>query len=63
MLTVIPGAFHALMGLLMFKYKISDRVYEDIKQALPDMEILNEEATPKPKHTTQGGNGDPQVSV
>jgi len=36
MLTVIPGAFHALMGLLMFKYKISDRVYEEIKQALPE---------------------------
>lgn len=63
MLTVIPGAFHALMGLLMFKYKISDRVYEDIKQALPDMEILDEEAAPEPKQTTQGGNSDPQVSV
>ena len=27
MLTVIPGVFHALLGLLMFKYKITDKYY------------------------------------
>ena len=31
MLTVIPGAFHALMGALMFKYRITDRYYNDMK--------------------------------
>lgn len=31
MLSVIPGFFHALMGGLMFKYRITDRYYNDMK--------------------------------
>jgi GPH family glycoside/pentoside/hexuronide:cation symporter len=34
MLTVIPGVFHALMGGLMFRYKITDKYYEEIKTEL-----------------------------
>ncbi|MDQ8205254.1 MFS transporter [Pelagicoccus sp. SDUM812003] len=28
MLTIIPGAFHAALGFLLFKYKITDRFYQ-----------------------------------
>jgi len=31
MLSVIPGFFHLLMGLLMFKYRISDKYYDEVK--------------------------------
>ncbi|KFI07445.1 MFS transporter [Massilia sp. BSC265] len=31
MLSVIPGFFHFLMGVLMFKYRISDRYYDSVK--------------------------------
>lgn len=31
MLTVIPGLFHALMGLVMFKYRITDRFYHEMQ--------------------------------
>lgn len=31
MLTIIPGVFHVIMGLLMFRYKITDEYYETIK--------------------------------
>jgi GPH family glycoside/pentoside/hexuronide:cation symporter len=31
MLSVIPGFFHALMGLLMFMYRINDRYYAELK--------------------------------
>jgi len=34
LLTVIPGVFHLGMGLLMFKYRITDRVYNEIKEKL-----------------------------
>ena len=34
LLTVIPGAFHALVGGMMFRYKITDKRYEEIKQKL-----------------------------
>lgn len=34
MLTVIPGAFHVIMGGLMFRYKITDKYYEIIKAKL-----------------------------
>lgn len=34
MLTVIPGVFHLGMGLLMYRYKITDRYYLDIKERL-----------------------------
>ncbi|MCL1088795.1 MFS transporter [Shewanella profunda] len=63
MLTVIPGAFHALMGLLMFKYKISDRVYEEIKQSLPDMEIIDGEDAPDTQRTAHKDSAQTQVSI
>jgi GPH family glycoside/pentoside/hexuronide:cation symporter len=31
MLTIIPGVFHLMMGLLMFKYRISDDYYGEVK--------------------------------
>ena len=31
MLSVIPGVFHAIMGGLMFRYRITDRYYNDMK--------------------------------
>jgi len=31
MLTIIPGVFHVIMGLLMFRYKITNEYYEKIK--------------------------------
>jgi GPH family glycoside/pentoside/hexuronide:cation symporter len=34
MLTIIPGVFHVIMGLLMFRYKITDEYYETIKKKL-----------------------------
>jgi len=32
MLSVISGAFHLIMGLLMFRYRITDRYYNDMKE-------------------------------
>jgi GPH family glycoside/pentoside/hexuronide:cation symporter len=32
MLTVIPGAFHALLGFVMFRYKITDKYYIDMQK-------------------------------
>jgi GPH family glycoside/pentoside/hexuronide:cation symporter len=34
MLTIIPGVFHVIMGMLMFRYKITDEYYETIKTKL-----------------------------
>ena len=34
MLSIIPGAFHALMGGMMFKYRITDNYYNEIKSAI-----------------------------
>ncbi|NHZ88505.1 MFS transporter [Massilia sp. CCM 8733] len=34
MLTVIPGFFHFLMGMLMFKYRITDSYYDEVKTDL-----------------------------
>jgi len=34
MLTIIPGVFHVIMGMLMFRYKITDAYYETIKTKL-----------------------------
>ena len=34
LLTIIPGVFHALMGVLMFRYKITDQYYNELKVAL-----------------------------
>ncbi|MEO2279726.1 MFS transporter [Pseudoalteromonas pernae] len=33
MLTVIPGVFHAMLGFILFKYKISDDYYTDMVSA------------------------------
>lgn len=35
MLTVIPGLFHALMGLVMFKYRITDNYYHTMLTKKP----------------------------
>lgn len=32
MLSIIPGVFHTIMGGLMFKYKITDSYYEEMKR-------------------------------
>lgn len=38
LLSIIPGAFHLGMGLLMFKYRITDRYYADMmKDRLPQL--------------------------
>ena len=34
MLTVIPGFFHFVMGMLMFKYRISDVYYSEVKEEM-----------------------------
>lgn len=34
MFSVIPGAFHLVMGLLMFKYRISDDYYVEVKDEM-----------------------------
>ncbi len=40
MLTVIPGLFHALMGGLMFLYRITDGYYDRIKQQIvPEQQV------------------------
>lgn len=31
LLTIIPGVFHVLMGIFMFKYRITDEYYDEIK--------------------------------
>jgi len=31
LLTIIPGVFHVIMGLFMFKYFITDDYYDEIK--------------------------------
>ncbi|RUO32446.1 MFS transporter [Aliidiomarina soli] len=41
MLSVIPGVFHALMGFLMFKYKITDSYFKTMKaDGLPGEEVI-----------------------
>jgi Na+/melibiose symporter-like transporter len=30
LLTVIPGVFHLVMGLLMYKYRITDKFYNEM---------------------------------
>jgi len=34
MLTIIPGLFHALMGAVMFFYRITDERYRQIRQQI-----------------------------
>lgn len=40
MLSVIPGVFHTIMGLLMFKYRISDDYYGEVKQEMREKGYL-----------------------
>jgi GPH family glycoside/pentoside/hexuronide:cation symporter len=40
MLSVIPGFFHFLMGALMFKYRISDAYYSEVKADLLAGEVV-----------------------
>jgi glycoside/pentoside/hexuronide:cation symporter, GPH family len=35
LLTVIPGCFHLAMGLLMFRYRITDAYYAAMKRETP----------------------------
>jgi len=41
MLTVIPGVFHLGMGLLMYKYRITDKFYKEIEEKLAAQGKLN----------------------
>jgi len=34
MLTLIPGFFHTVMGLLMFKYRLNDKYYTEVKEQM-----------------------------
>jgi GPH family glycoside/pentoside/hexuronide:cation symporter len=34
LLTLIPGVFHLVMGLLMFRYRITDKYYNELKEKL-----------------------------
>jgi GPH family glycoside/pentoside/hexuronide:cation symporter len=34
MMTLIPGFFHTVMGLLMFKYRINDGYYAQVKEEM-----------------------------
>jgi glycoside/pentoside/hexuronide:cation symporter, GPH family len=36
MLTIIPGAFHILVGVLMLKYRVTDRFYGEMQKARPE---------------------------
>ncbi|PWF46847.1 MFS transporter [Massilia glaciei] len=45
MLTIIPGFFHLLMGLLMFKYRISDGYYGEVKEQMRTRGFLAAEST------------------
>lgn len=44
MLTIIPGVFHALLGFVLFKYKISDQYYTTMvkTQRLPEQQDFQE---------------------
>lgn len=48
MLTVFPGVFHTLMGLLMFRYRITDRFYHEMKERGMQKEAPTVAATPAP---------------
>ncbi|WP_206484432.1 MFS transporter [Thalassotalea sp. G2M2-11] len=53
MLSIIPGVFHTLMGLLMFKYKITNQKYEQIKNDLATRSETDIETAP-PSIKTDG---------
>ena len=41
MLTIIPGIFHLIMGLLMFKYFITDEYYNENIRGLVTQEHMD----------------------
>jgi len=47
MLSIIPGVFHLLMGLLMFRYRITDAYYMEIKQKMPSTHATPQVQTTK----------------
>jgi len=53
MLSIIPGVFHTIMGLLMFKYKINNEKYEQLKNEL----AANQIKTSKQETTQMNANG------
>lgn len=42
MLSIIPGFFHALMGLFMFKYRINDTYYGELKNTMAEKGYLTQ---------------------
>jgi GPH family glycoside/pentoside/hexuronide:cation symporter len=44
LLTVIPGAFHLVMGLLMFKYRITDKYYNEMMKGQAGVTGLSAES-------------------
>ncbi|MFC3023424.1 MFS transporter [Vibrio zhugei] len=50
MLTIIPGVFHCIMGLLMFKYKVTDDYYQKMMVNMPDDadDVIAGDAAPEP---------------
>ena len=47
MLSIIPGVFHTIMGLLMFKYKINNEKYETIKNELIASKLMISKQQPQ----------------
>jgi GPH family glycoside/pentoside/hexuronide:cation symporter len=44
MLSIIPGFFHLVMGLLMFKYRITDKFYNEIMHGQASKTGLSEDS-------------------
>jgi GPH family glycoside/pentoside/hexuronide:cation symporter len=44
MLSVIPGFFHLVMGLLMFKYRITDKFYNEMMHGQASRTGLSEDS-------------------
>ncbi|MGJ8691382.1 MAG: MFS transporter [Thalassotalea sp.] len=59
MLSIIPGVFHTIMGLLMFKYKINNEKYETIKNEL----IANELIISKEHPQIEAAGSTPTTSI
>lgn len=54
MLTIIPGAFHVLMGGLMYRYRITDDYYRQLKeQIVEETPSDGERAHPLAQRTTE----------
>jgi len=46
MLSVIPGVFHAIMGVLMFYYRITDAYYESLSVPQADDNVIKSDLVP-----------------